>query len=265
MPFLKPRTPTKQKPRVDFDIDDLRTFIATNGMEVVWEMVTECPCVEPLNTYGMDEGSKTVDAGKSNPDCPTCDGRGYFFHSKQEVVAQITSAVSDPDRFRDYGEMASGMISLTTYPENRLNLGDRITLTKSVMRTDESHKYRGENPSSTRYPIKVRELDLESGPLDLGVLNIWVADAAGVADLSGEKVEGVDFNITAEGKIEWINPPDADGFWSISYYATPRYLVERLPHPYRDTYIERKQVTPKFTSLPVNAHCKLEFLASGRS
>lgn len=267
MPILNPYKPTKLKPRIDFGIDRLRIFLETNGLPVIWEMASECPCVEPVEDFGVPDNGNLTDVGESNPDCEVCKGRGYLFHSEQEIVAQITSADSNPDRFSDYGELAEGMISLTTFPEHRLNLGDRITLKTSVMRTRETHKYTTyslEPESQTRYPIKLRELDLESGPITLGVLDLHVAGADGVATAAGKKIEGVDFTVTEEGKIAWINPPEVDGFWSISYYATPRYLVHRLPHPYRDTRVKVKRPTVRFTSLPINAHCKLEFLASGR-
>jgi len=264
MPLLPSRFPAKLKPRIDFSPNNLRIFIGTNGLALRWEQAAECPCRRDVADYGGGFTGSTQDVSQPRSDCPTCQGRGYRYHSAQEIKANITSAAQHPDRFAQYGEMASGMISVTTLPEHRLNLGDRITPLQSVQRFRETHLYDDAIPvSQTRYPIKVRELDVIPAPLNVGVLDLYVTNAAGVAEVGGEKVEGVDYTITAEGKIQWINAPEVGASWSVSYYATPRYIVKDIPHPFRDTMIKTKALSPIFASLPINATCVLEFLDSG--
>lgn len=265
MPLLPSRFPTKLRPRVDFAPEAFRKLIGTHGLTLRWEMQAECPCSLPVTSYGGPYAiSEPKAVGTPRPDCPTCKGSGYRFHSAQEIKAVVTSAAQNPDRFRQYGEMASGMISVSTLPEHRLNLGDRLTPLDSVQRYREQHVYEaGTAINRTRYPIKPRILDLSAGLVELGVLDLYVTDATGVAAPGGARVEGVDFTISDDGGIEWINAPSDGARWSVSYTANPRYLIKDLPHPFRDTIVKTKLPAPVFSSLPINAMCALEFLASG--
>lgn len=241
--------------------------MATHGLVVTWEQSAECPCARDSETLGLvldaAVGSNVGTTRQARIDCPTCSGRGYRYHSEQDIQATVVGAAQNPDRFRAYGEMARGMVSVSTLPEHRLNLGDRITPKSSVQLYRETHTYGGENPSSTRYPIAPRELDLTPAAVTTGVMDVYVTDLAGLAQVGGEKVEGVDYTVDGNNKIDWVNPPVVGARWSISYYGHPVYLVTDLPHPYRDTRVKFKLPAVSFVSLPINAICALEFLVTG--
>ena len=264
---LPSRFPVKQVPRVDFRVKEFRKLVATHGLDLTWEHATECPCARQSASLGLtldaDVGANVGTTHQALGDCPTCSGSGYRYHSLQTAKGVVTGATQNPDRFRHYGEMAKGMISLTVLPEHRLNLGDRITLTDSVQLYRETHTYGGEDPSVTRYPIHERELDITPAPITTGVMDVFVTDAAGIAQVGGEKVEGTDFDVVA-GEVDWINPPVVGARWSISYYATPVYLVTDLPHPFRDTKVKVKSAVVTHASLPINAMCTLEYLTTGK-
>jgi len=261
--------------RVDFFPEEFRARIQSHGLDIYWEMASECPCMRPSAGMGLvlDAGLGTNEGTtrQARADCPKCKGTGYRHHSGQNIKGQVTGATQHPDRFRTYGEMATGMISLTVNAEHRLNRGDRITLRDDpalpetaapVQLYRETHTYEGEVASATRYPVYTRTLDT-TPPMDLGVVDLYVSDADGIAQPGGERVAGVDFTVDGDGKIQWINPPVAGARWSISYYGRPVYLVVDLPHPFRDTKIQLKHPAQQFTSLPINAMCALEFLATG--
>lgn len=277
MADLPSRYPVKQIPRVDFRPAEFRKLVATHGLDISWEQAAECPCERRSAGLGL-----TLDAGmggnvgstrQARVDCPTCNGSGYRYHSLQNIKGVVTSAAQNPDRFRAYGEMAKGMISLSVLAEHRLNLGDRITLRDDpdlpeveapVQLYRETHTYEGEDPSSTRYPIFGRTLDLDGGEVVHDVMDLFVTDIDGIAQLGGEKVKGVDYTVDGSGQIAWINPPVVGARWSVSYYGRPVYVVTDLPHPFRDTKIKFKKVSQSFSSLPINAMCALEFLSPGR-
>jgi hypothetical protein len=278
MPTLPSRFPVKTVPRADMMGKHFRKMIAQKGLHLSWEHSAECPCERRSAGLGLtldaDVGGNVGSTRQATVECPTCGGRGYRYHSKQNIRGVVLGATQNPDRFRAYGEMAKGMIGLTVNAEHRLNLGDRMTLRDDpdlpeteapVQLYRETHTYEGEEPSTLRYPIKVRtDLDLVGGLATLGAVDVYVTDADGIAQAGGEKVVDVDFTVDANGAVAWINPPAVGARWSISYYASPVYIVTDLPHPFRDTLIKFKLPTVKHESLPIHAMCTLEFLVRGK-
>ncbi len=276
MPVLPSFFPVKLVPRADMLGKHFRKMIAQKGLHLSWEHATECPCERRTVDMGLaldaGMGGNVGSTRQARVDCPTCGGRGYRYHSTQNIRGVVTSAAQNPERFRSYGEMARGMISLTVNAEHRLNLGDRLTLRDDpdlpeteapVQLYRETHVYGGEDPSGTRYPIHTRTLKLAGGDATHNVMDLYVTDAAGIAQAGGEKTVGVDFTVD-NGLVDWINPPAVGARWSISYYGRPVYLVTDLPHPFRDTLIKTKLPTVTFESLPINAMCALEFLVPGK-
>lgn len=256
----------KEIGRVDFRRDGFRRMIQHNGMDVTWEMASECPCVDSGEGLGL-----TLDTGLSSlpgltqqaqTDCPSCGGRGYRHHSAQTIRALVLTMSNEPERSQPQGDYAQGTVNVTTLPEHRLSWGDRITLQESVIRYRETKVYAGEAISDTRYPVFTRELRTDP-PQQVGVIDIYAADLTNLAPLNNEKVEGVDFTVNGSGQIVWVNPPDNGARWAISYYANPVYVVTDLPHPVRDTRAKIKVPSAVFTSLPLKAVCTLEFLATG--
>jgi len=275
VPIIPSEFPAKATPRVDFRAGLFRKMVLTHGLDVTWEMSSECPCDMQNTALGMTltdiaGGAQKGGTGQPRPDCPTCGGSGYRYHSSQPIKGLVLGAVRDPDR-KAAGEIDSGMIRLSVLPEHRMTLGDRITMTDDPDLADtsatvhlyrETHYYSGEAVSTPRYPVLQRALATDPAQT-LGVMDIYVTDADGVAQLGGERVEGVDFTVTAAGGIEWVTPPVVGGRWSVSYYASPVYVVTDIPHPHRDTRIGTKRPTALFESLPLQYICTLEYLTTG--
>ncbi len=276
MPIIPSLFAVKNTPRVDFRAAGFRKMVNTNGAFIEWEMCSECPCDQQNTALGMTltalaGGDQEGGTGQPRPDCPTCSGKGYRYHSLQPIRGVVMGATTSPNR-KEPGDMIAGTVSVTVMPEHRLSKGDRLTLVDDPDNPDdadatvhlyrESHNYAGEATSTLKYPVLVRALKT-SPSRRLGVMDVYVTDAGGIAQVGGERTEGVDFTVTAAGAIQWLNPPVTGGRFSISYYASPVYVVVNLPHPHRDTVVGFKRLTPTFESLPLQAHCMLEYLSPG--
>ena len=275
MPTIPSEFPAKATPRVDFRPALFRKMILTHGLDVTWEMSAECPCDMRNTALGMTltdiaGGVQKGGTGQPRPDCPTCAGSGYRYHSSQPIKGLVLGAVRDPDR-KGGGEIDTGMIRLSVLPEHRMSLGDRITMTDDPDNADtsatvhlyrETHYYDGEAVSTPRYPVLQRALKTDPAQT-WGVMDIYVTDADGIAQAGGERVEGVDFTVTDAGAIAWVTAPAIGGRWSISYYAAPVYVVTDALHPHRDTRVGIKRPVPLFESLPLQYTCTLEYLTTG--
>lgn len=258
--ILPSRFPTKLIPRVDFVPEEFRKMIRTHGLLLEWEMAAQCACNLPGQRYGLGSGT-TSNQGNKRTGCPTCKGSGFRYHSKQEIRGLITAARQNPRPYNNYGAIDIGSVSLSVNPEHRLNKNDRITVLESTQRYTEKHLYEGGTISALRYPIVVRTVDTVP-PQTFGVIDCYATDVEGIAQVGGEKVEGVDFTVT-NGQINWINRPDVGAYFAVSYYARPVYIVRDLPHPYRDTNILFKNPTQTFVNLPLNVICALESQGTG--
>jgi hypothetical protein len=276
------RRPKKLSPRVDFAPSEFRKMVFTHGLRLTWEQAVECPCKRSAADDLVVSGNNLIDiletAGEkgttfeNRQECPACHGRGYLYHSPQEIRAICTRVGETPDAWKEWGEWARGALFLSTLPEHITGFHDRITLLDSVLVYRETLRRTG-GIDALRYPIKTRVLDTgsvedptESDPISVDVLYAIKADADGAVDAETSVLTKVtDYTVTEDGKIKWIaegNPPDVGSFFSISYYAAPRFVVVDIPHAFRDTWIGTKTALPYFASLPVNAMCRLEYLVS---
>ena len=183
----------------------------------------------------------------------------------------VTRAEQHPERYAVYGVRASGMIGVTTPPECLPGFMDRFTLKNNVMPYTDVIRH-ATTVEAPRYPIVKRNITVGTPgnptvPLikSVGVLYARKTDTSGVI-AAQELVDGVDFDVTVDGKIDWtkgiaLGTAPAVGAWvAISYYMHPVYLVMDLPYTFRDTMIATKAVAPQFASLPVNVAAKLEWL-----
>jgi len=276
------RQPKKFGTRADFDTEQFRKEMYQHGLRVQWEQVVECPCKRSAAGDLLVSGDGMLDiletAGEkgttfeNRQECPACYGRGYLYHSPQDILAICTRVASTPDAWKEWGEWARGALFLTTLPEHLVGYQDRITLIDSVLVYRETLRRTGAI-DKLRYPIKTRTLDTgsaldatESDPISVGVLYVIKADEDGGVDpVTDVLTQDVDYSLTEAGTVEWLedgSPPDVGAYFSITYYAAPRFVVVDIPHAFRDTWIGTKTDQPYFAPLPVNAMCRLEHLVS---
>lgn len=267
--ILPGRQPTKLIPRADFRPEEFRKRIFSHGLPVLWEQSSECPCSQNTGDYGFTFTAQTPTSSlrQHRPDCPACKGRGYIFHSSQEIRAVITSAKVDVERFSSLGgsEYGKGNVSITLLPEHLPAFGDRFTLKASTIVFRETIKKSNTNTDKLRYPIALREHDLAQGKVSFGVRYMVYADSQGIVDPSNTLEEGSAFSINANGEIEWIDPnqtPLTDTRLSVEYYAHPKYIVLDHPHSTRDTRVLFKSPVETHQELPVQCMAGLEYLGA---
>ena len=268
---LPSRKPAKLGPRVDFRPEQFRKFFFKAGIDMIWEQAQECPCKRSTSDYTVDVSIQLTDTtSEARIDCPKCKGKGYFYHSPQKVRAIITGAQENPERFRMYGEFATGMVNISLLPEHLPAYGDRFTMSDSVLLFRESKLRTVAAVESPRFPIVTRSLDLSTGPSEVSVLNLHTANADGTCTDVGNLTQNVDFEVTPDGDIDFTlgdalgTAPSSGTQYSVSYYAHPRFVVVDHPHAFRDTFTKRKSPNENFKPLPIQCNAKLEFLNSDR-
>lgn len=268
--ILQGRQPVKLIPRPDFRPEEFRKRIFSHGLPVTWEQSAECPCSQVAGDYGfqLSAGYSTAEKLTQNrPDCPACFGRGYIYHSAQEIRAIVTHAKVDDERFGPLGasEYGRGIVGLTLLPEHLPAMGDRFTLKASSIVFREVITRGAGAVDKLRYSITLRQHDLAGGVTSFGVRYLIVAGVDGVVDPTATLDEGSAFQIDAQGRIEWIDPAQtpAQGVrYSVEYYAHPSYVVLDHPHSTRDTRVLFKSPTEYHQELPVYCEAGLEFLGA---
>ena len=269
MPTLPSSAPSRLSPRVDFREEQFRRLVLTKGVDVAWEMCAECPCSRKSSDLPMSGfltvGQTTSSTGESRPDCPTCDGRGFYWHSEQEIKAIVASGKGTGER-RDHGDYLRGTVQLSLLPEHLPGVGDRFTIVDSVLVYKETLVRSAGVIQKTRYPIEGRTLSLSSGETTLDVLQMIKADDEGLTQVGSTLEKGTDFTVTANGEIDFTlgdalgSAPSVNQRFSITYYAKPRYYVQDHPHTHRDTTNKYKKTTEQPQTMVVQCTAALEFL-----
>lgn len=267
MPLLPPRLPVKLVPRGDFNPEEFRTLFAQRGKLVLWEMAAVCPCGTPIAKFEQPfnystPASDTAITQEARVDCPVCSGKGWYAHSSQTITVLLHAMAINPRRFGVSGDYAVGRARVSTLPEDKLAIGDRLTVTDSVQRVTELLRRKAGATTTLRFPVVAQTLDLSTGQTPTRVLQAIRALPAGTVASSQVMVEGADFTIDAQGRILWgvtSNKPAVGDQFSITYYARPRYVVEDLPAVTRDDRVHYKTPTAKAVQLPQMATVRQEY------
>ena len=272
MPNLPPKLPTKLIPRGDFNPDEFRTLFAQRGKQVLWEMAALCPCSTPVSKFEAGFGFTTptnsnAKTGEARPDCPVCAGKGWYAHSSQTITVLLHAMSLRPARFGVSGDYARGRASVSVLPENKLALGDRLTVLHSVQRVMEYVPRKAGATQALRFPIAAETLNLATGATPTRVLQAMRALTAGTVANAQAMVEGVDFSVDGTGKILWnplsANIPAVGDLFTITYYAHPRYVIEEMPAVTRDDQVHYKTLTPQDVQLPQAYRAIQEYRGDG--
>lgn len=264
-----------QKPRVDKRVDEYRRVIDQAGQRVLWERAIECPCAKRAKDLVGTNTSLKLGLGDQNPatargreECPSCKGEGWFWTSPQEIRAILTRAMHNPKHAQIIGVYGPASVAITTLPEHALAWRDRLTaLDQRILLSEVVERGPVGSPlDSTRYPIARKTFDLQDGLRLVGVDHLHITDENDLAPVDGERVEGVDFETTESGVIDWtlgsaLDPstaPPEGRRYSVRYHARPRLTVLEIPHHFRDTWVKFKSPEAKFLHMPVQAIARLE-------
>lgn len=272
---MQTKTQNLYKTRADFRIDEFRKTIQQKGIYLTWEQQAVCPCnVKDSSEYGLDIDvidDISLNSKQNNITCPVCNGAGRIFHSPeliQAIMTKPTIAVGTSDQKNmEYGLYQDSYSNFTIEPEHFISFGDRLTLRDSLMIFKEVIERGNTLIDSTAHPIRKYNFETQTGPVELGVLYLHVADANGLTIPNEILEEGVDFEITADGNIDWTicdaaKLPDEGQRLSITYYTNPSYIVVKIPYIIRDTvnlkYDPNTNNDPKHLLTQVTA--KLQFM-----
>lgn len=156
------------------------------------------------------------------PDCPYCDDSGIIYYDSKEIWG-VFSGNSIEKTFEAHGvwEIGSAVVTMPTEYANGdqadFNTYDRLELPDFTVRLWE-HKMYEPRPGGQelRYPVQKVEY---ASSITNGVQKFYQLD--------------VDFTVTADGKIQWINgkEPYYDSnlergeVVGFAYYAKPIYVV----------------------------------------
>lgn len=273
MALYPPRAPVKQMPRGDFDPESFRRLIFQNGARVIWEQVHLCPCGRKVadltsDMTDLDVPEGFIVTGESPGECPRCSGTGFFLTDPQEIPVVISGMREAYRRFAHAGEFEEGVASVTFLPEHKIAPGHRLTMTKSVISVREMRKRGTTVVEALRFPIVEQTLDLATGPSVRRVLWMQKANLANISGTGDTLVEGVDFDVSLDGKVDWAkgvangHAPLQNALYSVEYYAHPRYRITDILHSVRDTYVQSHAPAPVFSTMPIQGAAKLEYLGT---
>lgn len=164
----------------------------------------------------------TVDNNAHNPDCEFCDDSGILYYGDTEIWG-VFSGNSIEKTFEAHGVWEVGTAVITFPTEDAagnqidFNTYDRLMIPDFTVRMWEMKEYEPRNDGQElRYPIHKVEY---ATSIRNGVQRFFV--------------QGTDFNIDTDGKIQWIpgqepfyDPATGHGeviIWS--FYANPVYIV----------------------------------------
>lgn len=200
---------------------------------------------------------KSTNFQAHDPDCTFCDGSGIYYYDKKEIWGTFTGN-SIEKTFEAHGvwEVGSAVVTLpTTYPDGTqadFNTFDRLELPDVTVRLWELKDYEPtkDNIQPLRYPIE--KVEFASYIVD-GVQTFLT--------------QGVDFNLTPDGKIQWVEgqqPPffkheDRGAVVGFAYFAKPIYVVLQTLRELRITQ-EMINGTKQVRRLPQQILVRRDFL-----
>lgn len=198
-------------------------ILQNRGIRFVHKKAIPCP------------NMKSLDDSNHDPDCQFCDNSGLMFYDEREITGVFQSN-SIEKTFEQHGiwEIGSAVVTLPTEYDNgdqaEFNTYDELVIPDFTVRLWELKEYepRPGGIQKLRYPIK--KMDYLASIVN-GVLKVYQ--------------EGVDFNITTDGTIQWLIAPAYDATNSIgqvftaSYFANPVYKVLQ---PLRELRVSQEMV-----------------------
>jgi hypothetical protein len=160
------------------------------------------------------------------------------------------------------------------FPEHMPDRLDRLTMLAGVRVLSETRQRTASSVERLRYPIVRRVFPTGSvgpgagGTLTVGVVLARWSNPNGVVQ-AGALTEGVHFEVTQDGSIDWTlgdtaeprtSPPEG-AWYSMRYYARPVFVVKGFPFIRRDTFVQDiGQPEQEFSYLPLLVHAAPEFL-----
>jgi hypothetical protein len=164
-----------------------------------------------------------LDQNSHDPQCAVCDGSGLYYYKEKEIYGVFYSN-SLQRMFEHHGvwDVASAIVTLPTeYADGEqadFCMFDQLVIPDFTVRMWEMKEYVPTTGliQQVRYPIQ--KID-------------YIASAAN--NVVKEYKPGIDFNLTTDGKIQWVpgkqpsydNVNERGDVFTIAYFANPVYTV----------------------------------------
>jgi len=277
---LPPFVPAKPNlTRVDVDPDKQRRFLYQNGLDCVWERAALCPCgVKGLSVLGAGDLRQALadpatpgDAQTLDPACPVCFGQGVIYYRSETIRALALAMQINYQPQGLVGDYAPGFAAITTYPEQQLAYRDRIRVLDAQVTVQDVKLRTAATVEALRFPVVARTLRLTSGDETARTLYAIKTGLDWRVPVSGAVlVEGVDFSITVDGKVDWSlgdvlgTAPVEGARYSITYFANPHFVVVDPGFP-RSSRTIKKQVTDTAKQLAIRSVCRALWLGEGET
>lgn len=250
----------RKSPRVDFQGDKFDLLIETKGQRLAWSRATECPCA------GVNTQTKL-----SDPNCALCRGSGWFYFSPSlPVTAATVGSLSDVQKailVRNHGGIIKGIVSDTKkarIPYSALGNWEEGDILITVRAPNKLGHYDKLVSIDTNI-VYVEGIVSRGASLPL-VTRYLVNQINFVRSFTSEYKVEVDYTLL-EGQIYWLpgKAPATGVRVTVHYLTTPTWLVVDHPHAVRSSLVAIKvkdPITPQGSpqDLPIQAHCRLEFL-----
>lgn len=258
-------TATKAAKVPEIRRDELTTLIEARGARLAWSRAYACPC--RLNT----------ETEQAALDCPRCFGTGYFYDVPEprvltdETLTPVQKAhvldaqgvlirglvqriAGHDERGTPLGPWLTGELSCTVRHENKLGFYDKITMLDAQMPNNEVIYAQGD-PAT-----------LDGTIYGTASLKYRACAVNQIYTVSRKLEVGVDYQVTASGRVHWLSADVLGQRVSVHYQMHPVYLVVDRPHALRASSVYRKLTRPLTSPtgdpqpLPIQAQLMLELL-----
>ena len=195
------------------------------------------------------------ETGRSGINCEACDGSGYVYADPIAIQAHIAQFEKSTKIYEKFGMWLDGKCSITVVPEHRLGFRDSLEMRDSVMNFSEVLQKGDRKGIRSKLPDGVDSARYRI----LSMTRIIVMSGSSPVYLEEE----IDFRITEDGWIEWLNSRVASGeSYSVRYEFHPVWVVGHYPHSTRDDTSGKKteRGVDNIVSLPLQCAAYLDFL-----
>lgn len=243
--------------RSDMTKQDFDREIDGHGADVVWEQACPCPCTNNDQTDQAD------------PLCPYCDGIGWEYYAPTPIKVIVDRPGITVRQQEKQGVVWTGDVNITTRIENPLAYFHRVTMSDVTIEFCERTVRKALDQQALKAVIASRSVEYVLRTTQ--ERQTVVERINRLAWYGSDRVrhvlrEGVDFDVTDDGKIDWRKgdrcgtAPPPGAMLTANYYTNPRYVVTSLtPYAYRTTKTLLNYAEPTITNLPYTVSATLDY------
>ncbi len=211
---------------------------------------------QDFSTFASSAGSAKLTVNSAS----NLSGRSLIFHDKAgkryKATVDTSVAIADSTAIKIGLSGASTTTHVATAIKNSIAQAAAYGITASVKNTSDGSSLLGVSATTSTNTVTITQSS--TGAVSEPEFNGSLA--------SGELEEGLDFVIRNDGQIDWAlgnsagTAPSNGDFYSVSYYTNPTYIVDSIPHVFRDATTRIKSASDTLSVYPTQVICKLEYL-----